>query len=280
MIVVSLFVFRLPSMSDGKNTTSNRSRGSQEHWQDNSWDQWCHGGWHGNWWQEGWQDNSWDQRPARDWSDWTPVFANAAVTGVGNAAAVAGVGNAAAVAEPQLLQEAEPAKRGGKSHEVSFWKAWSHIARWREQEVDALKEGKAKVFHRRQSEWAMTIMFCHWRISTAESRTGVAVIYCECCEMWLNGPTQYAHHKLGNKHRRNNRIRWATPSIWPLPVYRRPETSSTASTIGNETSSSASWVDDETWSTTSEIGWSTTSEIGSETYFDRFLFLTQGPFNL
>ena len=130
-------------MSHWKNTTSRRSRGSQKRWQWQKRDQWCHGGW---------QANSWDQRPARDWSDWTPVFANAAVTGVGNAAAVAGVGNAAAVAEPQLLQEAEPAKRGGKSHEVSFWKAWSHIARWREQEVDALKAALKQA------------TFCHWRL--------------------------------------------------------------------------------------------------------------------
>ena len=173
-------------MSHWKNTTSRRSRGSQKRWQWQKRDQWCHGGW---------QANSWDQRPARDWSDWTPVFANAAVTGVGNAAAVAGVGNAAAVAEPQLLQEAEPAKRGGKSHEVSFWKAWSHIARWREQEVDALKEGKAKVFHRRQSRWAMTVLFGNWRIRTLESRTGT--IYCDCCDMWLNGPGQYALHLRG-----------------------------------------------------------------------------------
>ena len=164
--------------------------------------------------------------------------------------------------QPQLLQEAEPAERGGKSHERSFWKAWSHIARWREQEVDALKEGKAKVFHRRQSEWAMTIMFCHWRISTAESRTKTrAVIYCECCEMWTWSTTaEYEDHKLGKYHKRNSRR-----------LSRRPETSSTASSIGNETSSPASWVDDETWSTTSEIGWSTTSEIGSATYLLRFL---------
>ena len=220
-------------MSHWKNTTSRRSRGSQKRWQWQKRDQWCHGGWHGNWWQEGWQDNSWDQRPARDWSDWTPVFANAAVTGVGNAAAVAGVGNAAAVAEPQLLQEAEPAKRGGKSHEVSFWKAWSHIARWREQEVDALKAALKQA------------TFCHWRKSTAES----LMSYCDCCDMWLNGPTQYEDHNLGKKHRKNNRNRRAT--------------SLTASTIEYETSPSASWVDDDTWSTT--------SEIGSETYFDRFL---------
>ena len=199
-------------MSHWKNTTSRRSRGSQKRWQWQKRDQWCHGGW---------QANSWDQRPARDWSDWTPVFANAAVTGVGNAAAVAGVGNAAAVAEPQLLQEAEPAKRGGKSHEVSFWKAWSHIARWREQEVDALKEGKAKVFHRRRSRLPMSIMFCYWAAKTEENQ--FHGIYCNCCDMWLNGPTQWEDHKVGKKHKKNSR----------RPPYA--ETSSTASSIGDET---------------------------------------------
>ena len=83
-------------MSDGKNTTSNRSRGSQEHLQYNPWHPWCHGGWHENWWQERLQDNSWDQWPAPDWSDWTQGQATAAVAGAGNAAAVAGAGNAAA----------------------------------------------------------------------------------------------------------------------------------------------------------------------------------------
>ena len=146
--------------------------------------------------------------------------------------------------QPQLLQEAEPAERGGKSHERSFWKAWPCIARWREQEVDALKAALKQA------------TFCHWRKSTAES----LMSYCDCCDMWLNGPTQYEDHNLGKKHRKNNRNRRAT--------------SLTASTIEYETSPSASWVDDDTWSTTSEIGWSTTSEIGSETYFDRFLFLT------
>ena len=189
-------------MSHWKNTTSRRSRGSQKRWQWQKRDQWCHGGWHGNWWQEGWQDNSWDQRPARDWSDWTPVFANAAVagvgnaaavTGVGNAAAVAGVGNAAAVAEPQLLQEAEPAKRGGKSHEVSFWKAWSHIARWREQEVDALKAALKQA------------TFCHWRISTLERPS--EAIYCTCCEQWLCDRYWYEEHKAGKRHKKNSRSR-------------------------------------------------------------------------
>ena len=96
---------------------------------------------------------------------------------------------------------AEPAERGGNSRERSFWKAWTHIARWREQEVDALKEGKAKVFHRRQSRWAMTIVFHHWLIETTKSHS----IYCSCCQMSLNGPDQYEDHIIGKKHRKCSR---------------------------------------------------------------------------
>ena len=121
--------------------------------------------------------------------------------------------------QPQLLQEAEPAERGGKSHERSFWKAWSHIARWREQEVDALKAALKQA------------TFCHWRISTAESRTKTrAVMYCECCKMWTWPTTaEYEDHKLGKYHKRNSRR-----------LSPRHETSSTAASIGNETSSPAS----------------------------------------
>ena len=28
-------------------------------------------------------------------------------------------------------------------------------------------------------------------------------IYCEHCEMWLNGSTQWEDHKIGNKHKKN-----------------------------------------------------------------------------
>ena len=30
-------------------------------------------------------------------------------------------------------------------------------------------------------------------------------LYCELCGMWLNGPTQWADHKLGKKHKKNVR---------------------------------------------------------------------------
>ena len=141
--------------------------------------------------------------------------------------------------QPQLLQEAEPAaalpqplvgkgdpqgtfekRQQGKSHERSFWKAWFHIAMWREQEVDALKEGKAKVFHHRRS---MTIMFRSWDITTAESRG--RGIFCNCFDMWLNGPAAWEDHKIGKKHKKKSR----------RPPYA--ETFSTASSIGHETSS-------------------------------------------
>ena len=30
-------------------------------------------------------------------------------------------------------------------------------------------------------------------------------IYCECCEMWLNGPSQYDDHKIGKRHKKKLR---------------------------------------------------------------------------
>ena len=119
--------------------------------------------------------------------------------------------------QPQLLQEAEPAKRGGKSHEVSFWKAWSHIARWREQEVDALKAALKQA------------TFCHWRISTLERPS--EAIYCTCCEQWICDRNWYEEHKAGKRHKKNSRSRGMVMLM-----------------------SAAAWVDDETWSTSSEIG--------------------------
>ena len=96
-------------------------------------------------------------------------------------------------------------RQQGTAHERSFWNAWFHIAKWREQEVDALKEGKAKVFHRRQSRWAMTIVFHQWRLNIKTTESGTGAIYCSCCEMWLNGPAQYAVHNIGKKHRLRSR---------------------------------------------------------------------------
>jgi len=36
---------------------------------------------------------------------------------------------------------------------------------------------------------------------TPESKEGA--VYCEDCEMWLNGPTQWEDHKIGKKHKKN-----------------------------------------------------------------------------
>ena len=121
--------------------------------------------------------------------------------------------------QPQLLLEAKPAaalpqplvgkgdpqgtfekRQQSMFHERSFWKAWAHVAMWREQEVDALKEGKAKVL---QSRHSMTIVFRSWKITTAESRR--RLIYCECCEMCLNGAAAWEKHKNGKKHTRKSR---------------------------------------------------------------------------
>ena len=119
--------------------------------------------------------------------------------------------------QPQLLQEVEPAERGGTSHEHSFWMAWPHIARWREQEVDALKAALKQA------------TFCHWRISTLE-RPNEAII-CTCCEQWLCDRYWYEEHKASKKHKKNSRSRGMVMLM-----------------------SAAAWVDDETWSTSSEIG--------------------------
>ena len=28
-------------------------------------------------------------------------------------------------------------------------------------------------------------------------------VWCTACQMWLNGPTQWEHHKIGSKHRKH-----------------------------------------------------------------------------
>ena len=30
-------------------------------------------------------------------------------------------------------------------------------------------------------------------------------VYCEDCEMWLNGPTQWEDHKIGKKHKKRSK---------------------------------------------------------------------------
>ena len=38
----------------------------------------------------------------------------------------------------------------------------------------------------------------------------IGAIYCHSCEMWLAGPSQWEHHTIGKKHRKNlrkNRIK-------------------------------------------------------------------------
>ena len=88
-----------------------------------------------------------------------------------------------------------------KSHEPSFWKAWVHIAKWREQEVDAIKENKAKVFHRRRERLQMSNMMEQW------SSLGPLGRYCELCDMWISGPTMWETHKIGKNHFKNERAR-------------------------------------------------------------------------
>ena len=37
--------------------------------------------------------------------------------------------------------------------------------------------------------------------SKPETMHEVAEVYCEVCEMWLNGPTQWEDHQIGKKHK-------------------------------------------------------------------------------
>ena len=30
-------------------------------------------------------------------------------------------------------------------------------------------------------------------------------VYCDMCEMWLNGPTQWQDHRIGKKHKKNSK---------------------------------------------------------------------------
>ena len=36
-----------------------------------------------------------------------------------------------------------------------------------------------------------------------EARWYDSAVFCESCDMWLNGPTQMEDHKLGKKHKKN-----------------------------------------------------------------------------
>ena len=43
----------------------------------------------------------------------------------------------------------------------------------------------------------------------ATTQRAHAETYCEVCDMWLNGPTQWQDHKLGKKHRKmKGQTRW------------------------------------------------------------------------
>ena len=44
-------------------------------------------------------------------------------------------------------------------------------------------------------------------VDDAETEHDAVYVYCEYCEMWLNGPNQWEEHKLGKKHRRATRAR-------------------------------------------------------------------------
>ncbi|CAE7855451.1 unnamed protein product [Symbiodinium necroappetens] len=43
-----------------------------------------------------------------------------------------------------------------------------------------------------------------------------AAIYCKFCQMWLNGPTQWADHEIGKKHQKAVRRAAGTGSAEPM----------------------------------------------------------------
>ena len=43
-------------------------------------------------------------------------------------------------------------------------------------------------------------------------------IYCETCEMWVNGPEQWQDHSIGKKHKKCSKIKkYGTPEPVPEP---------------------------------------------------------------
>ena len=40
-------------------------------------------------------------------------------------------------------------------------------------------------------------------------------VYCEMCEMWLNGPTQWEDHKIGKEHKKHSKPKPAPKLIIP-----------------------------------------------------------------
>ena len=50
-------------------------------------------------------------------------------------------------------------------------------------------------------------------------------IYCDDCDMWLNGPEQFDHHLIGKKHRKNVRTRelQQVPPATPLAIPENGE---------------------------------------------------------
>ena len=55
------------------------------------------------------------------------------------------------------------------------------------------------------------------------SETGA--VYCEFCEMWLNGPTQWEDHKIGKKHKKH--VRWAKQKDGPVANANPPSKAKT-----------------------------------------------------
>ena len=51
--------------------------------------------------------------------------------------------------------------------------------------------------------------------STATQDEEDGAVYCDMCEMWLNGPTQWEDHKIGKKHKKHSKPKPAPKLIIP-----------------------------------------------------------------
>ena len=78
-----------------------------------------------------------------------------------------------------------------------------HLAKWREEDVDALKETKVKEFHRRRERLQMKSKISQW---VAAKKIPTGATWCRHCQMWLAGPTQWRDHIIGKSHRKHTRL--------------------------------------------------------------------------
>ena len=66
-----------------------------------------------------------------------------------------------------------------------------------------------------------------------------AAIYCKCCQMWLNGPTQWADHEIGKKHQKAVRRAAGTGSAEPMDFDQSSSSGMAMGTAGSRSSCSS-----------------------------------------